>query len=44
MAAQEGHVDIVNLLVAAGGDVNAANCDGYTPVYMAVLEGHLNIK
>ena len=41
IACQEGHVDVVRLLVEAGRcDINKAMDDGRTPFYIACLEGH----
>ena len=39
-ASQEGHPEIVKLLLAAGADVNAADNDGATPLGLAWQEGH----
>ena len=43
VAAQKGHLDIANALVAAGADINQARKDGVTPLYIASFEGHLDI-
>ncbi|MBK6637684.1 MAG: ankyrin repeat domain-containing protein [Rhodocyclaceae bacterium] len=39
-AAFAGHGDIVKLLLARGGDVNALSPNGSTPLMMAAREGH----
>ena len=42
MASQEGHIDIVKVLLKAGGNVNQAQTtDGCTPLYIASHNGHL---
>jgi len=44
MAAQEGHVKIVNALLKAGANVDAVRVkDSVTPLLMAVQEGHVEI-
>jgi hypothetical protein len=40
LAAREGHVAMVRLLLERRGAVNAGNSDGVTPLYLAALEGH----
>ncbi len=40
-AAEEGHVDVLAALVAAGGDVTLADADGVTPLHVAASQGHL---
>ena len=35
--AQQGHTEILTALIAAGANVNAADNDGYTPLYNAAL-------
>ncbi|XP_077867367.1 uncharacterized protein LOC102807626 [Saccoglossus kowalevskii] len=39
-AAQEGYTSMVELLLAKGANVNAANNDQNTPLHIAVLSGH----
>ncbi len=39
-AAQNGHLDIVTSLLAAGSNVNAGNCVQATPLYTASVNGH----
>ena len=40
LAAQNGHLNVVQSLIEAGVDVNQANKNGATPLYMAAQEGH----
>ena len=40
MAAQKGHETVVRALIKAGADINNADDDGVTPLYMAVQNGH----
>ncbi|MFH1921664.1 MAG: ankyrin repeat domain-containing protein, partial [Planctomycetota bacterium] len=42
-AAAQGHKEIVELLVQAGADVNAANQWGVTPIYFAAAWGHKEV-
>ena len=37
LAAERGHLDLVNVLIAAGADVDAVRSDGYRPVHSALL-------
>ena len=37
-AAQEGHAEIVDLLLDAGANVDFADCEGFTPLKQAVSE------
>ena len=39
-ASQEGHVEVVQYLVATGADVNKAKNGGFTPLYIASEKGH----
>jgi ankyrin repeat protein len=39
-AADEGYVDVVELLITAGADVNARDNDGWTPLHVAAYKGH----
>jgi ankyrin repeat protein len=39
-AAREGCAACVPILAAAGGDVNAADPDGYTPLISSIMNGH----
>jgi ankyrin repeat protein len=43
MAAQNGHTEIVKLLLDANADVNAANTNGLSPLYMAAQKGHTEV-
>lgn len=40
IAAQEGHVDIVDYLLSNQADPNIKNKDGETPLHLAAQEGH----
>eukprot|EP00729_Bicosta_minor_P023935 gene23935-biopygen29499 len=44
LAAQHGHVDVVQVLVASNADVNQGETtDGATPMYVAAQEGHVDV-
>lgn len=43
VAAQNGHVDIVNALLAADADVNQKSMQGYTALIKASQKGHLEV-
>jgi hypothetical protein len=44
LAAQEGHVEVVEALLKAEADVNKAKTnDGATPLLVAAKEGHVNV-
>ena len=43
VACQQGHFRVVELLLSAGADRNAANKNGATPIFIASSCGHLNI-
>ncbi len=40
-AAIDGDKELLNLLITAGADVNVANKDGRTPLYLAAAYGHV---
>ena len=42
-ACQEGHIDIVKLLIENNADINAIDYQGATGFYMACQEGHYKI-
>ena len=43
IASQEGHVDVVRVLVEHGADMNKARNDGATPLIVASRVGHLEV-
>ena len=43
IASHEGHLEIVKVLIAGGGDVNKADKYGNTPVHVVSEYGHLEI-
>ncbi len=42
-ASQEGHVDIVELLISNGANVNHFDEDGISPLMFAAQKGHLGV-
>ena len=43
IAAQNGHLTVVQALLEAGASVNQANSNGFTPLSVAAQEGHLKV-
>ena len=43
LAAQEGHTDVVNALIAAGADKEAKNNAEYTPLLLAAYYGRTDV-
>ena len=43
VAKQEGHVDVVSVLLEQGADINKGTNEGATPLYMASQEGHVDV-
>jgi hypothetical protein len=43
LAAQEGHKDVVELLLAKGADINAEDNHGQTAFHWAVLDGRKDV-
>ena len=42
-ASREGHVEVVNILIQAGGDVNCKEKWGWTPLHEASYNGHVEV-
>lgn len=42
-AAREGHMESARALVEAGANINAVNGDKYSPLVMAITNGHLDL-
>ncbi len=40
MAAQSGHLKVVDALLLAGASTEAKRVDGFTPLHIAALKGH----
>lgn len=43
IACVDGHVPVVNLLIAAGAEVNKPDVSGWRPIEHAALRGHMNV-
>lgn len=43
IAAENGHIKIVRMLVEQGMDVNVVRDDGCTPLYVAACTGHADV-
>jgi ankyrin repeat protein len=43
LAAQNGHLDVVEFLVEQQAEVNAKETDGWTPLYLAAHNGHFDV-
>lgn len=43
LAANYGHLEVLEYLIGEGGDVNASCEDGCTPLHLAILEEHIDI-
>jgi ankyrin repeat protein len=43
MASQEGHLDVVKVLLASHPEVNAQEADGETALHLAAFYGHLGV-
>ena len=42
-SAQKGHIEVVEQLIAYGGNVNIQALNGRTPIHLAAQKGHLDI-
>ena len=42
-ASFEGHTEIVDLLIAAGAEMNLTDCDGKTALHLACTENHYDV-
>ncbi|XP_063615717.1 26S proteasome non-ATPase regulatory subunit 10-like [Penaeus indicus] len=43
VAAEEGHDEVVKMLISAGVDVNGKNDKGWTPLHRAAYSGHSSV-
>ncbi len=43
VASQEGHTELVSLLIESGASVNLARDDNASPLFIACHEGHLDV-
>ena len=43
IASQNGHLEVVRLLVDAGADKDKAHNDGWTPLHRACFKGHVEV-
>jgi ankyrin repeat protein len=43
LACDNGHIDIVNILLKCNSSVNLCNTDGYTPLHLACYNGNIDI-
>jgi ankyrin repeat protein len=43
-AAYFGYIDIVQLLITSGADINTINSDGKTPLVIATERGNINVR
>ncbi len=43
IASMRGHIDILKLFIALGGDIEAKNYHDWTPLYYASYRGHIDI-
>eukprot|EP00040_Diaphanoeca_grandis_P020460 m.108833 g.108833 ORF g.108833 m.108833 type:complete len:485 (-) comp27908_c0_seq1:459-1913(-) len=43
IAAQEGHCELVRLLIGRGADLDLSDEDGISPLYIASYQGHLEV-
>ena len=43
MAAQKGHLSVVEYLVSQKADINAKDTNGCTPLHLAAQKGHLSV-
>ena len=44
MAAQENHVEVLQFLLTSGADQSLATYDGFTPLDIALQQGHDNVS
>jgi ankyrin repeat protein len=42
-AARDGYVEAAGALLGAGADINQANADKFTPLLLAIINGHLDL-
>ena len=44
LASQNGHLEVVRLLLEAGADRNSASCDGLTPLMLSFENDHDDVQ
>ena len=43
VATENGHAEVIKMLLAAGANKDAADKDGCTPLYIAAEDGHAEV-
>jgi len=43
LASSNGHLDVIDLLIKHGADVNSKDCNNNTHLHFAALNGHLHV-
>jgi ankyrin repeat protein len=43
VAAQQGHISVIKVLIEGGVDIDAMVGNGYTPLFMAAKKGHMAV-
>lgn len=43
LASQDGHIDVVGLLIENGADIEVADKGGLTPLHEASCNGHIDV-
>ena len=44
LAAEQGHSEVLSVLIEEGADINSPGSDGATPLYIAALNGHVGAE